>query len=59
MKWEKCINFLVSILENPDIDYGYKLLKKYYDSNNMTYESECIEHLIKEKFQNDNSTIDS
>jgi hypothetical protein len=56
MKWEKCIISLVNILENPDFESGYSMLKKYYESNNMQYEAECIDYLIKEKFKNDNST---
>ena len=56
MKWEKCLISLVGILEDPDIEINYNQLKKYYESNNMKYEAECIEYLIKEKFKNDNNT---
>ncbi len=55
MKWEKSIFALVSILENPKIEKGYRELKKYYESNNLKYESECIDFLINEKFKNDNN----
>jgi hypothetical protein len=52
MKWEKSILALVSILENPLVENGYRELKKYYELNNMNYEVECIDFLIKEKFKN-------
>lgn len=51
MKWEKSIIALSEILENPFCEKAYENLKKYYDSNNMKYESECIEFLI-EKIKN-------
>lgn len=56
MKWEKSIFALNSILENPFIQTGYKELIKYYDSNKMNYEKECIEFLLKKKFENDNNS---
>jgi hypothetical protein len=55
MKWEKSIIALSDILENPFCEKGYESLKKYYDANNMKYESECIEFLI-EKIKNATNT---
>jgi hypothetical protein len=52
MKWEKCVEALISILENPFLENGYKELKDYYESNNMKYESSCVEYLIINKFKN-------
>ena len=58
MKWEKSIIALVSILENPLVESGYKQLKNFYDANNLEHESNCIDYLIKIKFKNDkNSNI--
>lgn len=59
MKWEKSINFLVKILENPDLSFGYELLRSYYESNNMNYEADCLNYLIQQKFKNANSTDNS
>jgi hypothetical protein len=50
MKWQKSIEILVSILENPHIEAGYRDLKKYYESNNLSKEAECIQFLINNKF---------
>lgn len=52
MNWEKSISALISILENPLVEKGYKELKRYYEANNLNYESECIEYLINKKFKN-------
>ena len=54
--WEKCIKALSYILENPFTEKGYEDLKIYYKSNNMNYEVEVIDQLIKVKFKNDNNT---
>lgn len=56
MNWEKSIFALVSILENPFIENGYKELKKYYESNKMEYEADCVDLLINKKFKNDNNS---
>jgi hypothetical protein len=56
MKWEKSIIALVSILDNPLIEAGYRDLKKYYESNNLIQEAECIQFLLDEKFKNVNNT---
>lgn len=56
MKWEKSINALVEILDNPFIEKGYQKLKEYYEKNNMKYESESIEYLINIKFKNANNS---
>lgn len=54
MKWEKCVLSISEILENPDVERGYEDLKKYYDSNNLKYEKDCIDYLIYQKFKNAN-----
>jgi len=56
MKWEKSIFALNSILENPFVQTGYKELIKYYESNEMQYEKECLDFLLKLKFENDNDS---
>ena len=56
MKWEKSILALISILENPFVENGYEELKKYYKSNNMEYEVNCIQFLLNEKFKNADDT---
>lgn len=54
--WEKCIKALSYIVENPFVEKGYEDLKKYYISNNLNYEAEVIDQLIKIKFKNVNNT---
>ena len=56
MKWEKSIIALVSILENPLVEAGYRDLKKYYESNNLIEEAECVQFLLDKKFKNVNNT---
>lgn len=55
MKWQNSISALVSILDNPNIESGYKYLLEYYKSNNMKYEEDCIIFLINKKFKNANN----
>lgn len=50
MKWEKSIEALVLILENPNSESGYRDLKKYYESNNLIYEANCLQFLLDQKF---------
>ena len=45
--WEKCIKALSYIVENPFTEKGYEDLRKYYISNNLNYEAEIIDQLIK------------
>lgn len=57
MKWEKCILSLISILENPHIEAGYRDLKRYYELNKLKYEADCIQFLIDKKFNVNNTNI--
>ena len=54
--WENCIKALSYIVENPFAEKGYEDLRKYYISNNLNYEAEIIDQLIKIKFKNVNDT---
>jgi hypothetical protein len=56
VKWNESIHALVSIIENPNIELGYRNLLRYYVDNNMEYEKDCVDFLIKNKFTNDNNT---
>ena len=54
--WEKCTKALYFIVENPNMEKGYKQLSEYYKINNMNYEKDVIDSLILYKFKNVNNT---
>jgi hypothetical protein len=56
INWEKSLAGLLLIIENPSSEKGYCDLMKYYQKNNLFYEADCIDFLIKSKFKNANST---
>jgi hypothetical protein len=50
---------LLSILENPRAEKGYKELKFQYESQGLTGEAEAIQALIDHKFSHVDDSTDS
>ncbi|RDJ35459.1 MAG: hypothetical protein DWQ19_11630 [Crenarchaeota archaeon] len=54
-------DFLITILEHPHIEKGYKEFKKYLKNRGKTEYVAALDHLLKVKFNNnasDNTDID-
>ena len=51
------IDALLSILENPWSEKGYKAAKIQYEKLGMDHEAAAFEYLIEEKFRANDSTV--
>ena len=56
-KAQEAINALFSIIESPNLEKNYHILKNYYKSIGMLHESESIKELIESRFNANNLHI--
>jgi hypothetical protein len=50
------IDVLFSLIENPELEKGYRELKNYYELAGMKPEADALAHLISRRFHPDERT---
>lgn len=59
MQQNKIYNWLVSIIDNPNLASNWIFLEKSYREKTLLHEAESINFLIKQKFKEDSNVDDT